>query len=61
MIIFDIEHLNYPCRAHVSLSHTGEKGIAAQIVKSVNVELARNEFVKEVFGIFVRKNLYGNG
>ena len=60
-VVSDVEHFDDTLYSYVAFSHSGKETVATQIVESVHVELAANQFVEKMLWIAVGENLYCRG
>ncbi len=58
-VVHHVEHLEQALARHTPLLHAREKGIAAEVVHAVDIELAGDELVEEVARVFVLENSDG--
>ena len=60
VVVDHFHHLQQTLCVHTALGHTGEETVALQIIDSVDIQLAGNEFGKKAFFIFSFEHLDGH-
>ena len=58
-VVADVEHFDDTGGADVAFGDTCEEGVAAQIVQTVHVQLAGDELMENLVGVFVLENADG--